>query len=220
MTDDAGAASYPIDTAGHWDTAYAQGDKTRSWYQDQAVRSLELIENGTPDRSSPVVDVGGGASTLVDGLLGAGYRDVTVTDISAAGLAIARQRLSAVQESRSVAWLVQDLRSWSPERQYAVWHDRAVLHFMTTAADRAAYRRCLLAGTGMGSLVVIAAFGPEGPQQCSGLPVVRYDAARLAELLGPEFQVESAELKDHRTPAGGTQSFLWATARRHMTTLS
>lgn len=198
--------------AGHWDAAYAQGDATRSWYQEQADVSVDLIRSAAPPPDASIVDVGGGASTLVDGLVSAGYLDLTVTDISAAGLAIAQQRLGL--DAREIEWSVDDVRDWEPVRQYDVWHDRAVLHFMVADEDRLAYRRTLRAATQPGSTVIIGVFGPEGPDQCSGLPVLRYDVEQLAAFLGPEFHVADSFVREHSTPSGANQQFLWASAIR------
>lgn len=195
----------------HWDAAYDEGDVTRSWYQAEAAQSLSLILRA---HSLPVsvVDVGGGASTLVDGLLAAGWSDVTVTDISPVGLATAQNRLGPAAED--VTWIPSDVRTWPPPRTWEVWHDRAVLHFMTSPDDLAAYRRALLAGTTAGSLVIVGCFGPDGPTMCSGLPVHRYDRESLAAFLGEEFVIEDSETVDHVTPHGATQQFLWLVARR------
>jgi trans-aconitate methyltransferase len=159
-----------------------------------------------------VVDVGGGASGLVDALLERGHADVSVLDVSADGLAAAQQRLGA--NARRVRWIVEDLRAWRPDRTWRVWHDRAVLHFFTTDADRQRYLQVLSAATEVGSLAVFATFAPDGPQQCSGLPVARYDAEQLAGLLGSTWRLLLDDREQHATPAGGTQSFTWAALRR------
>lgn len=195
----------------HWDAAYSTGDRDRSWYQPHAEASIQRIESsGTT--ADAVIDIGGGASTLVDGLLDAGYRNITVLDVSDAGMQIARARLG--QRADLVHWVVSDITGWQPENSFDVWHDRAVLHFLTTAAQQAAYREVLLRATTPGSRVVIGVFGPHGPQQCSGLDVRRYDADAMAQLLGPEFTITNRELRDHTTPSGAVQEFLWTTATR------
>lgn len=198
-------------TPDHWDHTYAQGDVTRSWYQAEARDSLQMI---LARHSHPVslVDVGGGAGTLVDGLIAAGWRDLTVTDLSSRGLATARGRLGGA--ASLVTWIQQDIRAWSPVRRWHVWHDRAVLHFMTTPQERAAYHRALLAGTTRAATVVIGTFGPEGPTSCSGLPVTRYGEQDMAAFLGPEFRVMECRLAVHTTPTGAGQEFLWTLAQR------
>lgn len=193
----------------HWDGAYAPGDTAKSWYQAHARDSMELI--GDPAGRS-IVDVGGGASTLVDDLIAAGCGDITVLDVSDAGMAIARDRLGSA--AADVTWMTADIRSWSSQRTYDIWHDRAVLHFLTEQSDRAAYVRALRAATDVDSTVILGVFGPDGPTTCSGLPVRRYDSTSVAELLGAEFEVLSSSPAMHTTPSGGTQQFLWTVARR------
>jgi trans-aconitate methyltransferase len=159
-----------------------------------------------------VVDVGGGASTLVDDLLAAGYLDITVLDIAATGMDIAKKRLG--KHHVEVKWIVEDLLDWQPDRRYALWHDRAVLHFLTERGDQEQYRAKLLAATDPGSVAVIGVFGPDGPTSCSGLPTTRYDSQRLRDFLGEDFVVAESQLRDHVTPAQATQQFLWSVATR------
>lgn len=170
---------------------------------------LELAGTGP---AAGVIDVGGGASPLVDHLLGLGYGDLTVLDVAPAGLAIARRRLG--EAASGVRWLVADLRSWRPQRTYDVWHDRAVLHFMVSAADRAAYLAALTAATAPGGVAVLGCFAPEGPEQCSGQPVHRSDAAGLQATLGAGWRLLASAAEDHRTPDGRMQPFTWAVFRR------
>jgi len=199
-------------TPDHWDAAYAAGDTTRGWYQSQATMSLQLIEATGLPASASIVDVGSGASVLVDDLLEAGYSDITCVDHSPIGLQVARDRLGA--RAASVDWIVADLLAWQPPRTYDLWHDRAVLHFLLEDADVAAYRRALLAGTHPGSWLVLGVFGPEGPQMCAGLPVCRYDDERVDALLGADFTRIERTLVDHVRPDGDTQQYLWTLARR------
>lgn len=194
----------------HWEKAYAAGDQGKSWYQDQADASLDLI--GTASPAGSVIDVGGGASTLVDGLLAAGFTDLTVLDIADAGMAIARRRLG--ERAAAVQWVQADLLDWRPERAYDLWHDRAVLHFLVADADRGRYREQLLAATAVGSRAVIGCFGPVGPESCSGLPVRRADAADLMAVLGERFAERRAFTAEHLTPSGGIQQFQWLLAER------
>ena len=199
-------------TPDHWDAAYAAGDTTRGWYQSQATMSLRLIESTGLGAQASIVDVGSGASVLVDDLLEAGYSDITCVDHSPIGLQVARDRLGA--RASSVDWIVADLLAWDPPRTYDIWHDRAVLHFLLDDGAVAAYRRALLAGTKPGSWLVIGVFGPEGPQMCAGLPVRRYDDASIAALLGAEFARRERVIVDHVRPDGDTQQYLWTLARR------
>lgn len=201
------------DPTAHWDAAYAQGDTTRSWYQAEAATSADQLRAAGVAANAAIIDIGGGASTLVDGLLAAGFTDVTVLDISPLALDLARARLGQ-EQAEQVVWVDVDLLTWAPTRTYDVWHDRAVLHFMTAADDRAAYRRALLAATAPGSIAVFGVFGPAGPEACSGLPTRRYSAEDLADFLGADFTLLGSELRIHRTPAGADQQFLWARAMR------
>ena len=194
-----------------WNAAYGEGDRTRSWYQPDAAVSLDLIASGGGvDRS--VVDIGGGASVLVDDLLAAGYRDVTVLDISAAGLDLARARLGPA--ANGVTWTVADLLTWSPDRTFDVWHEPAELHILTEPDELEAYRAALASASHPGTEVVIGAFGLAGPEQCSGLRVRRYDAQGLAGVLGEGFQLQASFTHVHTTPAGGKQEFQWARFQR------
>lgn len=198
--------------AQHWDEAYGQGDATCSWFQHQALPSLKMLDDAGVVTSDSLIDVGGGASTLVDALLERGHADLAVLDISAEGLRIAQGRLG--RQAQRVRWLVADLLTWKPDRAWHVWHDRAVLHFFTTATARHRYVHALNAATEAGSLAVLGTFAPDGPDQCSGLPVSRYDARGLSALLGPRWQLLSEDSEVHTTPAGGTQPFTWCAFRR------
>lgn len=200
------------DLAGHWDSAYAEGETSRSWYQEQPTASLELFEAVGVRTADPVIDVGGGASPLVDALLGRGFADVTVLDISATGIAYAQDRLG--DASGRVHWLVADVLTWRAPRHYRVWHDRAVFHFLTNDEAKQHYLRTLAAATEEGSLAVIGCFAPDGPTQCSGLPVARYDAVGLAETLGSRWTPLVEALEEHRTPGGAVQPFTWVVFRR------
>lgn len=195
----------------HWEMAYAAGDTGKSWYQAEATVSLRLIADAASPTSS-VIDVGGGASTLVDGLLEAGWTDLTVLDIADAGMSLARARLGEAAER--VTWVTTDVLEWRPHRRYDVWHDRAVLHFLVDDVDRVRYRDQLLAATTESATVVIGSFGPAGPESCSGLPVRRANAADLMALLEPQFEQRRAFVAEHRTPAGGIQQFQWLQAVR------
>ncbi|SDD80386.1 Methyltransferase domain-containing protein [Actinokineospora iranica] len=198
--------------AAHWDDAYGHGDATRSWYQTEADGSLRMFERCAVVPADSVVDVGAGASTLVDALLARGHSDVTVLDISAAGLDTARRRLGPAADR--VNWLVRDLLAWRPERTYRVWHDRAVFHFLTTDEARGQYLRVLRAATAPGSVAVFATFAPDGPERCSGLPVARYSAAGLAAVLDAHWLPVADGRERHRTPFGAVQPFTWAAFRR------
>ena len=195
----------------YWDRRYADvGSTGVSWYQRTPTTSLALIERLGIPTSAPVVDVGGGASFLVDELLLRGYTDVSVLDVSATALEIAQLRLD---NAASVHWLCEDITTWQPERRYVLWHDRAVFHFLTDAAGRTAYLDVMNAALADDGMLIIAAFAADGPEHCSGLPVARYGPAELAGLLDGFMVVESLR-EMHVTPAGDTQPFTWIAARR------
>lgn len=191
----------------HWEGVYEGKRYTDvSWYQALPEQSLALIEASGIEVDEAIVDVGGGASTLVDHLVDRGYRDVTVVDISAHGLAQAQERLGPAAEQ--VHWVVADVTEFRPERAYSLWHDRAVLHFLTDPGDRQRYVEVLKSALPPGGYVVLATFGPEGPLRCSGLEVRRYSVEMMSDLLGPEFDLQDSRLEYHATPAGNTQQFL------------
>jgi hypothetical protein len=199
-------------SAAHWDSAYDLGDATRSWFQDSPVQSLHMFDAADVGSADSVIDVGGGASTVADALLMRGFADLTVLDISAAGLRTAQQGLG--EEAERVEWLVTDLLTWQPQRIYRVWHDRALFHFLTTTQARKQYADTLRAATEVGSVAVFGCFALDGPQSCSGLPVARYDAHGLAEELGTDWTLIAQEREGHLTPTGGNQPFTWGAFRR------
>jgi 2-polyprenyl-3-methyl-5-hydroxy-6-metoxy-1,4-benzoquinol methylase len=201
-----------ISDSEHWDRAYALGDTDRGWYQPVASVSMRLVEQFCADKQARLLDVGGGASVFVDGLLHVGYRHVSILDQSDVGLQIARDRLG--EHAHEVEWITADLRSWSPPECYDVWHDRAVLHFLIHAADRERYVSTLRSATKIGSVVIIGVFSPNGPTMCAGLPVHRYSAEDVAHLLGTEFTVVHHEELSHVRPDGDTQEYQWTVARR------
>ena len=201
------------DLAARWDGAYAQGAVTRSWFQAAPLMSLRMLDAAGVTAADSLIDVGGGASPLAAALLARGFRDVTVLDISAAGMRYARQRLGEAEAAR-VHWLTADLRVWRPSRRFAVWHDRAVFHFMTAEPDRRAYLRALAAATAPDAVAVFGCFAPDGPSHCSGLPVARYAPHDLAAELAPDWTLIAQDREAHTTPGAQTQPFTWAAFRR------
>lgn len=197
----------------HWEDVYrSKAPNTVSWYRPHLERSLELIRRSVPDVSASIIDVGGGESTLVDDLLGAGYRDITVLDISTVAIEHARQRIG--ERAAGVTWLTADItQARLPEQRYDVWHDRAVFHFLTDPAQRAAYVRQVARSVKPGGFVIVATFGPQGPQKCSGLDVVRYDADGLHGEFGASFQLLESVMEIQQTPAGKEQQFLYCYCR-------
>ena len=194
--------------AAQWDHAHAQGEATRSWYETDPLMSLRMIDAAGVSAEKSVVDVGGGTARLVDSLLARGHRDLTVVDISESALHIAQERLGA--DAPRVTWIHADICDWSPARVYDLWHDRAVMHFLTSAADQRSYRRALDAASRPGTVAVFGCFASDGPTHCSGLPVVRRDPADLVEFLGAEWSLVAQDRELHPTPGGTVQPFTWA----------
>lgn len=198
-----------MDGKAHWEAVYRsrQPDQV-SWFQPEASLSLELIRQAAPRATSRIVDVGGGASTLVDSLVAAGHLDVTVLDLSATALMHARRRLGAMAER--VLWLEADVLTDSlPPASFDVWHDRAVFHFLTSPADRERYVAQVRRALRPGGHVLVATFADDGPTQCSGLPVARYAPADLHGAFGPGFRLVSSRRETHVTPAGIQQPFTY-----------
>lgn len=194
------------DRARHWDRVWREREPTRvSWYQPKAGMSLRLIEAAGLPTGARVLDVGGGASTLVDQLLDMGYWP-GVLDVSHQGLDLARARLGI--RAKQVEWFHTDVTRWEPPHLWDLWHDRAVLHFLTAETEREAYRATLLRALRPGGYAVIAEFGPEGPTVCSGLPIHRWSAEDLEVFLGPELRMQERVTEEHLTPSGGVQPFL------------
>lgn len=212
MTFDVMEQALASDQHRHWEDVYARKAATEvSWYEPVAERSLAFIESAAPERSASIIDVGGGASTLVDALVGRGYNDVTVLDIAEAALAQARKRLTP---SAPVTWIAADVTVWAPSRRWQVWHDRAVFHFLVERAQQDAYIAALTSATASGSTVIMATFALDGPERCSGLPVQRYSAQSLAARLGGDYRLIAEDRERHRTPTGSHQSFCWAVLER------
>jgi SAM-dependent methyltransferase len=201
------------DRAVHWDGVYGRLDEdVLSWFEPEPACSLGLLDLAGVARTDPIIDVGAGASRLVDALVARDYADVTALDVSDAGLAQARRRLA--DSAAQVQWVVADLLSWRPARRYRVWHDRAVFHFLTDPADRVRYRDVLDRALMPDGRIVIGTFAADGPEQCSGLPTVRYSPQELTAALGPNVEPLGQRRELHRTPSGGVQPFTWLALRR------
>jgi len=197
----------------HWEAVYAtKGENEVSWFQESPAPSLELMELAQLTPESAIVDIGGGASRLVDGLLARGFRNVTVLDLSESALAAARARLG--DRADHVRWVVADVTAWEPSQTYDLWHDRAAFHFLTDAAARSAYVDRLKQALKPAGHVIIGTFALDGPERCSGLPVTRHDAVSLAAALGGEFELIDTRPHAHVTPWGSTQQFQFSTFRR------
>lgn len=197
----------------HWQATYnSKSERAVSWYQDEPQPSLDLVSRVAADPNSPIIDVGGGASTLVDHLLARGFQNVTVLDLSETALAKAKARLGL--RAANVHWLVADATDWSPPQRYAVWHDRAAFHFLTDDTARTAYLARLNQALLPGGHAIIATFALEGPEKCSGLPVQRYDPDSLGRTLGPAFKRIHDQSHMHVTPGGKPQAFQFSVFRR------
>lgn len=193
----------------HWEDVYGGKAPTKvSWFQEVPEMSLTFLSNTGASTQSSVIDIGGGASTFVDHLLNTGFSDVTVLDLSARALEWTRERLA--ERAADVNWVVADVTQFEPQRKFDVWHDRAVLHFLTEPADRLRYVETLRDALVTGGHAIISAFGPDGPLKCSGLEIRRYSIALLQELLGSEFELLEHDFEVHQTPMRSSQQFLYS----------
>jgi len=207
------AGQEPATPAQHWDRVYtSRAENVVSWFTPQPSTSVGLLDRCGVSARGAVLDVGGGRSRLVEALLDRGHRDVTVLDVSAAALESSADRLG--ERRHDVTWVRADLLNWAPPRQFEVWHDRAVFHFLTDPADQESYRTVAAAAVIPGGLLVVGTFAEDGPESCSGLPAARYDAASLARVFAPDFVSVLAEREVHRTPGGAEQPFTWVVLRR------
>lgn len=193
----------------HWDRVYQNHTPDAvSWYAPHLERSLQLITELAPSGAEAIIDVGGGESTLIDDLLQHGYTDLSVLDISSHALEVVRARLGSA--GAHVNWLASNiLDAPLPSQRYAIWHDRAIFHFLTTPAQRAAYIQQVLHAVRPGGYIIVATFGPQGPLSCSGLGVKRYDADALQQQFGSAFKPIGSFTEQHRTPFGKEQQFLY-----------
>jgi 2-polyprenyl-3-methyl-5-hydroxy-6-metoxy-1,4-benzoquinol methylase len=193
----------------HWEDLYhTKSPAELSWFSPHLEISLSLIKRAAPDLSASIIDVGGGASTLVDDLIASGYKNITVLDIAQTAMDAARKRLGSA--AGCVKWLAADItQAGLSERSYDVWHDRAVFHFLTQPDERRAYVLQVMSAVKACGHVIIATFGSEGPQKCSGLNVVRYDADSLRGEFGPRFRLLESSKVLHQTPFGTSQQFLY-----------
>ena len=199
----------------HWSQAYTAKPPTEvSWFQARPDLSLHLIGKSGASPDAPIIDVGGGASTLVDHLLEAGRTSVTVLDVAERALALTKSRLG--ERADQVDWIVADITNWVPPTQaYDIWHDRAVLHFLTEPEDQEIYAATLNSALRLGGWAIIGGFAKGGPARCSGLDIVQHDDASLKQLLGDDFSLEDIRSEAHRTPSGGEQLFAYHVFRKH-----
>jgi ubiquinone/menaquinone biosynthesis C-methylase UbiE len=193
----------------HWEKAYTtKASNEVSWFQEHAKVSLKLFRDAGISSSASIIDVGGGASTLVDDLLARGHKNVTVLDLSSAALATAKSRLG--ERAAQVRWVEANvLEADLPAHAYDLWHDRAVFHFLTTAEERHTYVQKVMRAVKPGGFVIVATFAEDGPVKCSGLPVMRYSANELQAEFGEPFQLLAHERESHHTPGGNEQKFVY-----------
>ncbi|MGC1859696.1 MAG: class I SAM-dependent methyltransferase [Methylocystis sp.] len=201
------------DRKAHWENIYTtKGEAEVSWFQESPVPSLELLELVGAQPSSAIIDIGGGASRLVDCLLARGFENITVLDLSATALASARARLA--DRGGKVKWIAADATQWRPPENYDVWHDRAAFHFLTREEEQNAYIQRLRQALRRGGHVIIGTFAPDGPEKCSGLPVARHNAESLSAILGAGFVLVDSRRHEHATPWQAVQKFQFSTFRR------
>lgn len=197
----------------HWDNVYrSKAVDEVSWFQQTPEPSLTLIGLAGGTQGSAIIDIGAGASNLVNALLGLGYGDVAVLDISQIALSQGRSRLGAA--ATKVDWICADVISWQPARTYDIWHDRATFHFLTDPADQAAYAAVLKAALKPAGSAIIGTFAPDGPEMCSGLPIVRHDADSIGKVLGADFELIDTRRHEHTTPWGTVQHFQFSSFRK------
>lgn len=208
-------AANMIDRQSHWENVYqTKGEREVSWFEESPAISLDLIRATGVAADASIIDIGGGTSRLVDVLLDAGFRSITVLDLSHQALAAAKARLGA--RGGNVRWIAADVTSWEASQTYDVWHDRAAFHFLIEARDRAAYVQRVLRAVRPGGHIILGTFALDGPERCSGLPVMRHDAASLGAVLGPSFALIESRNHAHRTPSGNVQRFQFSRFRRSL----
>jgi len=205
---------HPRDAQAHWEDVYRTNAVDEvSWYQDSADISLRLIgPRPGPSGTGRAVDVGAGTSPVLDALLAAGWGRVTALDVSATALDVIRHRVG--EHDPRAAYAVSDVLAWQPDHHYDLWHDRAVLHFLTEPAERSAYVALAARTVAPGGALVLGCFAADGPTRCSGLPTVRRSADQLASEFGAHFTLETAQTETHHTPTGAAQAFTWVRLRR------
>ena len=203
-----------MDRKHHWEDIYTHKHSDAvSWYQQHADMSLRLIHHTGLGKNAAIIDIGGGASTLVDDLVTEGYDDVSVLDLSATALDVARQRLGS--KADRVHWIEGDITQARFSRhRYDIWHDRAVFHFLTAPADRQAYVEQVMRAVRPGGHVIVATFAEDGPEKCSGLPVMRYAPDALHAEFGDAFTLLEHEREKHHTPVGAIQKFIYCYCRK------
>jgi 2-polyprenyl-3-methyl-5-hydroxy-6-metoxy-1,4-benzoquinol methylase len=202
-----------MDNKAHWEQVYGtKAPDAVSWYAPHLETSLNLIHQASANKNSAIIDIGGGESTLVDDLITQGYQDISVLDISQKAIDVAKERLG--KSAYMVHWYCADItQATLPQNYFDVWHDRAVFHFLTEESQRVRYVEQVKRSVKHGGYVIMSTFGPEGPEKCSGLDVVRYDAEKLHGQFGKSFNLIDSSTELHQTPMGTTQQFLYCFCR-------
>jgi trans-aconitate methyltransferase len=197
----------------HWNEVYTKKSEDElSWHQDDPSVSLDLMRMADLATTSAIIDIGAGTSRLLERLVDLGLNDLSALDLSESALSAAQVQLG--EHSRSVKWIVADITRWEPPRTYDIWHDRAVFHFLVNPEDQIAYIQRLSQSVAPGGHAIIATFATDGPEKCSGLPVVRYSPASLADALGAKFSLLTHRSYLHHTPWGSEQSFQYSLFRK------
>ncbi|MCF6292155.1 MAG: class I SAM-dependent methyltransferase [Robiginitomaculum sp.] len=199
-------------THDHWQQILGSDPSGNSWVQERPGLSLEMIAACGLGKDAGILDMGGGASTLVDFLLADGFSNITVADISETSLELAQKRLGEL--AKPVQWIVADACNWQPPHKFDLWHDRAVFHFLTEDSDRKAYKQRLYDFVPIGGFLIMATFAIGGPTKCSGLDIVQYDAQSLANEIGVGFVLLDSQLETHTTPGGASQNFQYIRMQR------
>jgi SAM-dependent methyltransferase len=209
-----GIGNAAMNTKTHWESVYeTKPAQALSWYAPHLRESLRYVTQAAASKDAAIIDVGGGESTLVDDLVNEGYSDITVLDISATALEVTRRRLGPPGER--VKWLAADILEVEfAVGTYDIWHDRAVFHFLTSDAQRRRYVAQVLRALKPGGFAIVGTFGPEGPEQCSGLQVSRYAPSELHGTFGEPFELLGSSVEQHKTPRGSLQQFVYCYCRR------
>ena len=197
----------------HWEKVYGtKAPDAVSWYAPHLETALKLIQQATDNKSASIIDIGGGQSTLVDDLITEGYQDISVLDISQKAIDVAKERIGKLADQ--VHWYCADItQATLPQNYFDVWHDRAVFHFLTEESQRVNYIEQVKQSVKHGGYVIMSTFGPEGPEKCSGLDVIRYDSEKLHGQFGKGFKLIDSSTEIHKTPMGTTQQFLYCFCR-------
>jgi 2-polyprenyl-3-methyl-5-hydroxy-6-metoxy-1,4-benzoquinol methylase len=202
-----------MDKKHHWEDVYRKKKVDEvSWYQARPGLSLRMIAAANLARDAAIIDVGGGASLLIDNLITQGYTNLSVLDISGESLKCAKERIGS--SGQNVQWIESNITDFNPQQKFQFWHDRAVFHFLTNPDERARYLEVMNRSLASGAYAMIATFAPDGPEKCSGLPVQRYSHESLQQILGPACKMVLQEQETHLTPAGGQQKFIYALFRK------